>query len=1120
MAINPSIPPAADGEYAVGVGAIETLVIDGGDTLDLTATDPGLEPLLVIGQDDGANQGDGTLTVTGAGSKLTMTGDGDTAGSGVQLLVGQDGGKGTLNVTAGATFEIVDPGTDPMIDPDFFGAEAVFVGRGAGSEGTINVDASTFSVSGGAPELVVGRNGGAGTLSFVNGSTLTLTSVTTPDFSTGFGTSEAGITIGRQNGATGLMTFDGSTGTLNAGVDSDAYINIGRDTGTGTLELLNGSSLGLNGGGNAFISIGRSGGDGTLRLSGGSDLLLDTADGFAGISVGTFDNNAARRGPGTGRVEVTGGSTIRLDGGTGGANFALGERGGTGDMTISGAASALTAEGDDGAGIEVGVAGGNGYLSLASGALVSVTSQANANFNVGREIDPVSNHAAFGQVDLGDATVTVAVTGTGHASIGIGMEGGSGLLSARNGTFNLSSQASNAWSVGSDDGFGVVDLGGASTITQTVAGGNPNDAFAYAQIGGVDGTGLMTLRGGSTWDIVSNGGAGMQIGVGGDVNDPSSAGAGELKLLGGSRLSFEAGAGFAAGVDIGGREGLASLQISGGSVLDLDKAGGADSDGYLNIGSSGGGVATVTVEGAGSMIDHANFIGVGDLTFDGAGAPGGNARLVIRNGAVVNADGVSIGAGGTLVGYRATLNSNVTLDNGGAISLVDGVIGAFTVSGGVFAQGSGNSLSLDIDANAVDTLVRGGFDMAIGAKLAINLNVINGYDFAVNEIRAIHAVDDDKAPSFSVTGEGGNFGFYGGELASQGQPGMKFVKALNAGHSTANAVLDFGAAGPAASVVYDSLANGGFVRGGNEYVLGYASNIDRFVGTASGDTMTVTGGGARILTFDGQGGNDTLSGGVGNETLIGGAGFDTLTGGAGNDNLDGGSENDTLRGGVGNDIIAGGAGFDFLDGGDGDDRLSGGSENDTLLGGAGNDVLDGGAGVDILDGGLGNNTLFGGTEADTLTGNTGIDVLDGGAGADRLTGGLGNDTLLGGIDADKLFGGAGRDTLFGGAGKDSFYFDTALSASTNIDVIGDFSHVDDTIFLENSFFKKLPGGALSSAAFFIGTKAHDADDRIIYNTTTGALFFDVDGLGGAAQIQFATLTTKPGNLAANDFVVI
>jgi Ca2+-binding RTX toxin-like protein len=43
----------------------------------------------------------------------------------------------------------------------------------------------------------------------------------------------------------------------------------------------------------------------------------------------------------------------------------------------------------------------------------------------------------------------------------------------------------------------------------------------------------------------------------------------------------------------------------------------------------------------------------------------------------------------------------------------------------------------------------------------------------------------------------------------------------------------------------------------------------------------------------------------------------------------------------------------------------------------------------------------------------------------------------------------------------------------------------------------------------LGTAAADTSDRFIYNQSTGALFFDSDGTGAIAQVQIATLTTKP-----------
>ena len=129
---------------------------------------------------------------------------------------------------------------------------------------------------------------------------------------------------------------------------------------------------------------------------------------------------------------------------------------------------------------------------------------------------------------------------------------------------------------------------------------------------------------------------------------------------------------------------------------------------------------------------------------------------------------------------------------------------------------------------------------------------------------------------------------------------------------------------------------------------------------------------------------------------------------------------------------------------------------------------------------------------------------------DELFGGAGNDTLNGGL---------GNDVLNGGSGADRFLFDTALSASANVDQIVDFSSIDDTIVLDRSVFTKLSTGILSDSRFYAGTAAHDSTDRIIYDSTTGDLYYDSDGSGRAAQTLFAHVA--PGTtLSRSDFLVV
>lgn len=148
------------------------------------------------------------------------------------------------------------------------------------------------------------------------------------------------------------------------------------------------------------------------------------------------------------------------------------------------------------------------------------------------------------------------------------------------------------------------------------------------------------------------------------------------------------------------------------------------------------------------------------------------------------------------------------------------------------------------------------------------------------------------------------------------------------------------------------------------------------------------------------------------------------------------------------------------------------------------------------------------------------DSFHGGDGNDKLYGGLGNDTLSGYAGDDLLFGQRGNDTLTGGAGKDIFVL--AAKRAANIDHITDFKPADDTFHLENAIFTGLTAtGQLDASAFVANAGGHavDADDRIVYDTNTGNLFYDPDGSGDRAAIQIAFLDNKP-TLTHQDFVVI
>lgn len=279
-----------------------------------------------------------------------------------------------------------------------------------------------------------------------------------------------------------------------------------------------------------------------------------------------------------------------------------------------------------------------------------------------------------------------------------------------------------------------------------------------------------------------------------------------------------------------------------------------------------------------------------------------------------------------------------------------------------------------------------------------------------------------------------------------------------------------------------------------------------------GNDADMLNGGDGDDTLYGRTANDVLSGDAGNDTIYGGDGGDTASGGDGDDLIDGLNNDDVLSGGDGADQLYGRQNNDTLNGDAGNDTLYGGDGADTLSGGGDNDLLDGGNGDDALAGGDGADTLYGRQNNDTLAGDAGNDTLYGGDGDDNLSGGDGADVLEGGNGIDRLNGGLGADSLWGGTGADTYVFDSALGAG-NVDTVLYFNVAQDFIELSVSIF-----GSLSGDFLVIGSAAASADHRIVYDATTGALYFDADGDGAGAAVQFATLATGLFGLSESNFL--
>ena len=119
--------------------------------------------------------------------------------------------------------------------------------------------------------------------------------------------------------------------------------------------------------------------------------------------------------------------------------------------------------------------------------------------------------------------------------------------------------------------------------------------------------------------------------------------------------------------------------------------------------------------------------------------------------------------------------------------------------------------------------------------------------------------------------------------------------------------------------------------------------------------------------------------------------------------------------------------------------------------------------------------------------------------------------------ADAVGNGLGKDVPSGGDGRDSFWFDTR-PVPANVDRITDFDTAFDTIGLSHAVYDQIHRGTLTRDAFYAGTAAHDATDRFLYDSATGKLFYDDDGTGAHAAVQFAQLLPST-SLSFADFLI-
>jgi Ca2+-binding RTX toxin-like protein len=90
----------------------------------------------------------------------------------------------------------------------------------------------------------------------------------------------------------------------------------------------------------------------------------------------------------------------------------------------------------------------------------------------------------------------------------------------------------------------------------------------------------------------------------------------------------------------------------------------------------------------------------------------------------------------------------------------------------------------------------------------------------------------------------------------------------------------------------------------------------------------------------------------------------------------------------------------------------------------------------------------------------------------------------------------------------------------NFTKVTDFTPGTDKIALGSAIFTAAGSiGPLATAAFFMGSHADDADDRIIVNAVNGNAMYDANGNGAGAAVTFARVTAGL-TLTASDFKIV
>jgi Ca2+-binding RTX toxin-like protein len=696
---------------------------------------------------------------------------------------------------------------------------------------------------------------------------------------------------------------------------------------------------------------------------------------------------------------------------------------------------------------------------------------------------------------------------------------------------------------------------GDDTLTGTPGNDTLNGLGGNDSISGIDGA--DSLSGGDGADTIS-GGTGADTMDGGTGNDSMLGGSGHDSMLGGDGDDTLDGNADSDTMDGGLGNDTYFVGFGGDFLPDqITDAGGIDTviafdDGFRSSWTLGPGLENLEVfgtSGTGNELD--NFIrnnepgGPGAPTLNGLG---GDDTLVGSNGFdVLNGgdgnDSLNGNGGNDSVSGEAGNDTLESTTGAGETDTLDGGLGddLFVVAG------AGTAVLRD--AGGVDTVRAVDMSWTLGTGfenliLALSPTVEASPDGIGNELdNVIDASGIERAGT--LDGRAGDDTIFGAGISTVqifGGDGNDTIHSEGGGRMSGGAgndVLD--AISPVRGWTYGFDVAPGAAN--SDVITNFQSDIIELDGNAyanAGPSGRFASGDARFFAAPGANAGHDADDRVVYNTSTGDLWYDadgngtgaaqliaTLSGAPALAATNISIVNGTATAGT---VINGTAGNDTLTGTAGNDTLNGLGGNDELVGSGGTDFFDGGGGVDTLNFRLTNTGVTVNFATGTASGGfngtfTNMERVLGGNASDSLIGTAGGQNLSGRGGLDTLEGGAGNDTLWGGGGGEENHFVFREFGSANADQVGDFIAGADDLDVDHNAFTA--AGAVgqfgaTDARFFAAAGAsagHDADDRFVYNTTTGQFFYDDDGSGAHAAQLVATLQGAP-SLAATDITVI